>query len=187
MALSPIAPQSNVSNPPPANAAAESGVAEARGEAQTDQVSLGERVSELRLRLMIVEQTLSHIESGTFKSPENLFAATGKAEFEAKAAQSTDTSSEATAGRILEGITGYIFAAFELTHPDMTEEDLETFREQVMKGFEQGLEEAREIIGALGAMSPELTDGIAQTESLVREGLDDFFAAKFEEIRGQSQ
>ena len=51
---------------------------------------------------------------------------------------------------------------------------------QVRSGFERGLADAKELIKGLAALTPELEGDIDRTESLVRQGLDEFFASERE-------
>ena len=53
-----------------------------------------------------------------------------------------------------------------------TEEELDKLFNQAVKGFEQGLAEAMDIIEGLGVMTEDIQASIAQTQSLVLEGLD---------------
>ncbi|MCP3984477.1 MAG: hypothetical protein GY723_08805 [bacterium] len=111
-----------------------------------------------------------------------LFEEAGKSDYLESIANPTELSSEATAGRILGGIKGFIYGAFRMQHPDMTEEDFEYFQSEVMKGFEQGISEAREILTALGALDERLATDVVETERLVRGGLDEFFTQEREQF-----
>ena len=55
---------------------------------------------------------------------------------------------------------------------------------QVLEGFERGMGEAGRVLGALGVLDPQLAAEIHETERLVREGLDKFFADEEARIRG---
>ena len=44
-----------------------------------------------------------------------------------------------------------------------------------MRGFEQGLEEGRGYIEAMGDLTDDLSEQISETEDLVRDGLEAFF------------
>jgi len=161
-----------------------------------DEVALRGTAEVASLNSMIVERVLSRTEArltagaqrgealASSAGAQDLFAAAGKAEFEARAAAAAkDVSPEATAGRIVEGITGYIFKAYQMQRPEMTEEAFLSFQEQVLTGFEAGLEDAKDILTGLQAMTPELTRSIDRTEELVREQLAKFFETTLESIR----
>ena len=91
-----------------------------------------------------------------------------------------DLSPEATAARILGGIQGFIYRAFMAEHPGATAEDFEQFKAEVVRGFEQGMSEAKNILRGLGMHTNDLAGEIEQTETLVREGLAKFFAEERE-------
>ncbi|MFP4381013.1 MAG: DUF5610 domain-containing protein [Candidatus Sumerlaeia bacterium] len=158
------------------------------GPAKGESVNLGENSARVDANAMLLERILSRTEIELPPQAREMFEAAGKAEFQAANAPATDgaafdASPEATAGRIVDGITGYIFKAWQTQHPEMTEESFSEFQSQVMKGFEQGVEEAKDIITGLQAMTPETQESINQTESLVREQLDDFFNTTMEQIQ----
>ena len=87
-----------------------------------------------------------------------------------------DLSPQATAARILSGVQGYIYRAFMAQHPEATPADFERFRNEVIRGLERGLYEARSILAGLSMLDAELSEEIGQTEALVRKGLEEFFA-----------
>lgn len=115
---------------------------------------------------------------------DQLYERAGRSDYMASIADTSDRSPEATAGRILGGITGYIYKAYQMGHPEMTRERFDAFQAQVLKGFNQGLGEAKEIIGAAGLLDPQMTLDIGKTEELVLRGLDDFFAREKERLFG---
>ncbi len=100
-----------------------SALGDAAGVAQTDAVVFDSRLDTPQLQAMILERVLSRVEVEP-DIDETLFAATGKADFQTRASEATDTSPQGTANRIVEGVTGYIYEAFALQHPDMTEEQV---------------------------------------------------------------
>jgi len=165
--------------------------AEAGGATQSDRVTLSAQATELLIQQVVVEKTLLSSEEGDKASEPlieiDLFEQAGKTDYLERIANPTDLSSEATADRILGGITGYIYGAFKLGAPEANEEDFEAFFEQVNAGFEQGLEEAMEILEGMAALDDELTAAIQQTAQLVREGLASFHeteAAKYRSDEG---
>lgn len=163
---------------------AESKTGESDKAKEGDEVSLSNVSSEMRLRALIIEKTLTAAEEYASSSiDQDLFIQAGKEEYLESISTATDTSPEATAGRIVGGITGYIFGAFKLQNPDYTEEQLKDFQSQVMGGFEKGLSEAREIITALSAMDEGLSQSIDKTASIVREQLEKFFEDRFNEFK----
>lgn len=153
------------------------------GAAQADRVTLSVQATELLTQQLIVDRTLGGAEGGDEPLFQiDLFEEAGRSEYLAGIESPTDLSSEATAGRILGGITGYIYGAFRLGRPDANSEDFEQFFEQVSAGFEQGLTEALEILDGLAALDEELSASIEETARLVREGLAGFHdteAARF--------
>lgn len=154
-----------------------------------EQVRLGAQVTKADADRILVESVLARIQPD-MPSPaaQELFMAAGKAEFDAQAfGPQVDTSPEATAGRILDGITGYIFNAWQMQNPEATEADFLKFQDQVMSGFEKGLQDAKDILTGLQAMTPELETEIGRTEQIVRDGLDEFFQDTFEQIREAAQ
>lgn len=113
-----------------------------------------------------------------------LYERAGKSDYMASIADTSDRSADATAGRILGGITGYIYKAYQLGHPDMTAERFDAFQTQVLKGFDQGLSEAKGMISVAGLLDPAMTENIGKTEELVHRGLEDFFAREKERLFG---
>lgn len=166
------------------------GANQAQQAGQSDNVSLGASPARVRLNAILMERTFTHVEMEVSPAAQELFNASGKTEFQEKmqalmeaGPEKMDTSPEATAGRILEGITGYIFKAFQSQNPEMTEEDFTRFQEQVLKGFETGLGEAKDILSGLNAMNEDLESQIGKTEELVRDQLATFFEEQLEIIR----
>jgi hypothetical protein len=143
-----------------------------------DQVLLGRQTAAVDLQRILVERVMTRTEMETAAATRELLAAAGKAEFERRgaAAATSDTSPEATAMRIVEGATGYIFKAFRLRHRRITEADLAKFRSQVLRGFEAGLEDAKDIFAGLQAMTADMERWVTQTEARARQYLDRFFA-----------
>lgn len=162
------------------------------GVPMNEKIQLGRDAAKLNSSALLLERILSRTQIELPAETRQLFEAAGKADFEASVAPGADgrpldTSPEATAGRIVDGITGYIFKAWQMRNPEMTEESFQRFQTQVMKGFEQGLDEAKDILAGLQALTPELEESIGQTESLVRSRLDEFFQSTIEAIRQNAQ
>lgn len=150
-----------------------------------DSVSFSMSAFEMRQDAAVVEASITHIEgsiseaditsalAGAYEAM-GLFEQAGRSEYLDSIANPTDLSAEATAGRILGGITGYIFDAFKLGNPDATAEEFEAFFAQVTKGFEQGFSEALDILGGMGALTDEVNKDVHRTAEIVREGLAKF-------------
>lgn len=88
-----------------------------------------------------------------------------------------DTSPEATANRIAD----FALGAFEKWRSNdksrlaLADEDArKQFVEFIGAAVEQGIGEASDILNALGALSGEVQDNIAQTQSFIQQRFDDF-------------
>ena len=137
-----------------------------------------------RLTTAPLDATERQVADALQQAYDELYERAGKSDYMASIADTSDRSAEATAGRILGGITGYIYKAYQLGHPDMTAERFDAFQTQVLKGFDQGLNEAKGMIGVAGLLDPEMTRDIGKTEDLVHRGLEDFFAREKERLLG---
>jgi hypothetical protein len=95
-----------------------------------------------------------------------------------QAKMSEDNSPEATAGRILSLSTGF-FDAYAAQRPnddpDLVAKD---FVELIRGGFEQGFNEARDILQGLQVFNGDIESGVMKTYELVQKGYDDFLASK---------
>jgi len=92
------------------------------------------------------------------------------------AASTVDASPEATAERILSMSTAF-FGAYAQGHAgEPADEVAKNFVELIRGGFEQGFQEAKEILEGLGVFSGEVETGVMKTYELVQKGLDDFLA-----------
>jgi hypothetical protein len=88
-----------------------------------------------------------------------------------------DNTPEGTAGRIVSLSTGF-FEAFKQQHPGEDEADvLKNFMATIRRGFEQGFQEASDILDGLGVLSGDIASGIGKTHELVLKGYADFEAA----------
>ncbi len=91
-----------------------------------------------------------------------------------------DNSAEATAERILSLSLGF-YDSYAQQHPEMSEEERATsFVELVRGGFEQGFNEAKDILNGLKVLGGDIASGIQQTFELVQKGYDDFLAGKLQ-------
>lgn len=137
-----------------------------------------------RLTTTPLDATERQVADALEQAYDELYERAGKSDYMASIADTSDRSADATAGRILGGITGYIYKAYQLGHPDMTAERFDAFQTQVLEGFNQGLSEAKSMIGAAGLLDPEMALEIGKTEDLVHRGLEDFFAREKERLFG---
>ena len=147
-------------------------------------VQISPQAERLRAQRQILRSVLGGLEGDDAAGGRELFEAAGRSEYLDSIAQANDLSPQATAQRILGGITGYIYGAFRLANPDASAEDFDRFAADVLRGFEKGLGEARSLIEGLAALTPELAAGIDRTETLVREGLEVFYTDERRRIEG---
>ena len=156
-----------------------------------DHVSLSAEARQLQLPATLLAHSLDATEAKVNElldaSYAQLMERAGRSDYLASVANPTDLSPEATAGRILGGITGYIYEAYKLQNPDLDVGGLAQFQSQVMRGFETGLKDAKAIIAAVGILDDKLGAQIGQTESLVRDGLDAFFARERERLSAPAE
>ena len=102
------------------------------------------------------------------------------------AAVSQDNSPEATAGRILSISTGF-YESYARQHPGEDPEQVaQNFVDVVRRGFEQGFNEARDILEGLGAFAGEVMSGVERTYALVQNGYDDFLSKTLEGMKNSS-
>lgn len=95
-----------------------------------------------------------------------------------QAKMSEDNSPEATAGRIVSLATGF-FDAYAAQRPgDDPDQVAKDFVELIRGGFEQGFNEAKEILQGLQVFSGDIESGIMKTYELASKGFDDFLASK---------
>lgn len=95
-------------------------------------------------------------------------------------AMSQDNSAEATAGRIV-SLSTAMFDVYAARHPDKAlAEVAQDFVNVIRGGFEQGYQEAQDILNSLGVLgegSP-IAQEIAKTFELVQKGYDDWLSSK---------
>ena len=97
-----------------------------------------------------------------------------------------DNTAEGTAGRIVSISTGF-YEAFKRQHPGEDEgEVLSKFMSTIKRGFEQGYQEASEILQGLGVLDGDIKSGIEKTYQLVQQGYADFEAAQRSLLAGTS-
>lgn len=91
---------------------------------------------------------------------------------------SEDNSPEATAQRILDLSTGF-FDAYAAQRPgDDAEQVAKDFVALIRGGFEQGFNEAKDILDGLKVLGGDIESGIMKTYELVNKGYDEFLASK---------
>jgi hypothetical protein len=138
-------------------------------------VVLGSDTSSVNVPEIVFERTFDRILSGVGMQ-EHSSATAGRAGFQSRATEATDTSTEGTAQRIYEGITGRIYENFLNANPDASTDDIQTLHESILEGMQLGIQDARDILSGLGVMTSSVSDSITETENLVRGQLDTFFA-----------
>ncbi|MEE8558790.1 MAG: DUF5610 domain-containing protein [Myxococcota bacterium] len=146
---------------------------------RTETLHVSERAQALRGQRELLERILGGAETGIREVEEALEKA-GKSAYLESIESPADLSPEATAERILGGITGYIYGAFRLESPDATAEDFERFQAKVLEGFGRGLAEAKDTLEGLALLSDALVGSIDVAETRVRDGLEEFFAGEAE-------
>jgi hypothetical protein len=148
---------------------------------QDTSVEISPQAEKLRAQSGLLRVTLRGIESEITSNAETRFEEPDRSDYLGPLMGESrlggiDLSPEATAARILGGVQGYIYRAFMAQHPEATPEDFERFKDEVIRGFERGFYEARSILAGLSMLDAEQSEEIGQTEALVREGLEGFFA-----------
>ena len=87
-----------------------------------------------------------------------------------------DTSPEATADRIANFALGF-FGNFQKNNPELEgDEARQGFVDLVGPAIQQGIQEARDILEGLQALTPEVGSTIDGIASLIQDRLDDFLA-----------
>ncbi|WP_434628550.1 DUF5610 domain-containing protein [Chromobacterium sp. CV08] len=85
-----------------------------------------------------------------------------------------DTSPQATSQRILQGALG-MFGLYQQQHPEQSASDqAQNFIKLIRQGFEQGYQEATDVLKKLNVFNGDVSDGVQQTHDLVEKGLDAF-------------
>ena len=87
-----------------------------------------------------------------------------------------DTSPDATAERILNFALG-AFGRYSENHPELEGDAARSaFANFIGNAINQGIAEARDILGALNALNPDITSNIDRTALIIHTGLQDFVA-----------
>ena len=85
-----------------------------------------------------------------------------------------DTSPEATANRIADFAIG-AFSAWQKNNPGLSEQEArQQFATFIGGAIQQGIDEARGILGALNALNPTIENNINSTWDIVQQRLGDF-------------
>lgn len=87
-----------------------------------------------------------------------------------------DISAEATAGRIADFALGFFGQYAKNNQLEDTEEGRQQYSDFIGKAINQGIAEARDILGALQALNPEVEDKITSIADLIQQRLADFVA-----------
>ncbi|MBI2424863.1 MAG: DUF5610 domain-containing protein [Candidatus Hydrogenedentes bacterium] len=85
-----------------------------------------------------------------------------------------DTSPDATANRIADFAIGFFSKYAKNNGLEDNEEGRAQFAKFIGGAIETGIGEARDILGALSALSPQIDNNINQTASVIKQRLDDF-------------
>ncbi|HEY4663677.1 MAG TPA: DUF5610 domain-containing protein [Comamonas sp.] len=104
-------------------------------------------------------------------------------------AMSQDNSAEATAGRIV-ALSTAMFDAYAARYPDKDMAEVaKDFIHVIRGGFEQGYQEAEDILNSLGVLPDvkEVAEGIAKTFELVHKGYDDWLNNKLTAMQGPAE
>ncbi len=87
-----------------------------------------------------------------------------------------DTSPEATANRIADFALG-AFSVWSKNHADLADDEArKQFADFIGAAIQQGISEARGILGALNALNPEIDQNINSTWEIIQARLNDFVA-----------
>lgn len=104
-------------------------------------------------------------------------------------AMQQDNSAEATAERILSQSTAF-FDAYARQHPnEEPEEVVRNFVNLIRGGFEQGYNEAANILSGLGVMGEgsNIAAEIGKTFELVQKGYDEFLQTKLQALQAEKE
>jgi hypothetical protein len=150
--------------------------------AEPNELEISAEGQMLRLEAALLRETFGGVESNLSTAEDRVFEEAGRSDYLDSIERPTDLSAGGAAERILGGITGYIYRAFQLANPNADLEDFMQFKREALRGLAQGLEEARGYLDALDELSYERLENISETEDLVREGLDVFFEREEERL-----
>lgn len=103
------------------------------------------------------------------------------------AAANQDNSAQATADRILSLSTGFYSAYAGQRQGDDAEQVLNDFVGVIRSGFEQGFNEAKDILKGLKVLEGDVASGIQNTWDLVQKGYDEFLNKQLNSIRTETE
>lgn len=143
-------------------------------------IQAGEKSQELVFRAAIdrINELL-----GPELGPDAIQGASGQGAIQDAMGQ--DNSPEATAGRILSLSTGF-YEAYASQHTgEDSDQVAKNFVDLIRGGFEQGFNEAKDILKGLGVLNGDIESGIMKTFDLVQKGFDDFLAGKLKPVEAE--
>lgn len=103
------------------------------------------------------------------------------------AAANQDNSAQATADRILSVSTGFYSAYAAQRQGEDAEKVLNDFVGVIRSGFEQGFNEAKDILNGLKVLEGDIASGIQNTWDLVQKGYDEFLKKQLSSIRTETE
>lgn len=103
------------------------------------------------------------------------------------AAANQDNSAQATADRIVSLSTGFYSAYAGQRQGDDAEQVLNDFVGVIRSGFEQGFNEAKDILKGLKVLEGDVASGIQNTWDLVQKGYDEFLNKQLNSIRTETE
>ena len=117
--------------------------------------------------------------STTATTSTDPFEAAGRSTYLQSISTSTGSQTPAqTAQNILGGITGYIFAAYQKAHPNLSAKDLATFQQQVTLGVEEGIGDAESKLAGQNQLSASVSSDIDTVRTTVLSGLTSFISSQ---------
>jgi len=136
-----------------------------------DQLELGRngRVSNEQSMQMVVERSMEKLRAVVTEAREALGIPEGAV---------IDTSPEATGNRIADFALSF-FEKWSENHPELAgEEGRAEYASFIGGAIQQGIAEARDILSALSALSPEVNGNIDATWGVIQTRLEDFVAGQ---------
>ena len=157
--------------------------------AQIDTVSLSGPTSRKDVAALVLNKTLANIQKAGGLEPEPVLynglsqqdlqkleslVESAKADLGVSPDTSLDVSPEATANRIVD-FALLAFSQFQENHTELSEEDVRSeFVEFIGKAIGKGVEEARDILTGLNALSEEMDADITSTVDIINQRLQEF-------------
>ncbi len=157
--------------------------------AQTDTVSLSGPTSRKDIAALVLNKTLANIQkTGGLESAQNLYnglsekdlqnlenlVESAKADLGVSPDRSLDVSPEFTANRIVD-FALLAFSQFQDNHAELSEEDIRSeFVNFIGKAIGKGVEEARDILTSLNALTEKVDADITTTVDFINQRLQEF-------------